>query len=306
MKRRMISGLVAVLLGVVGSVLAIQQASAMNSSEPVWRTTEKPAGQFPASSSLSQPAATGYVALGDSVAAGLGLAATANATDSDTQCGRSSQAYANTVASRLNLPLTSLACSGAMAGDLVTKQAVEGPNITAQLDTAFANGTPKFITITAGANDVHWDEFIRLCYATNCVTKTNTAIAKAYLVVLKVKLNYALSSIQVRSANSATMPRVILTGYYNPVSSKCVDTQQNITASEINWITGQTSQLNQVVKQATANYSFARFAPVSFSAHDICSATPWIQGMNDDAPLHPTAQGQKVIASAIVAAYNKK
>ena len=34
------------------------------------------------------------------------------------------------------------------------------------------------------ANDVHWDEFIRLCYATNCATRTNTAIADTYVSVL--------------------------------------------------------------------------------------------------------------------------
>lgn len=304
MKRRFVNGLIAVVFGVTLSTLAVQTVSA-DSDNQIWRSSTKSNTKFPSSPKPAQPANNNYVALGDSVAAGLGLAAPAGATESDTQCGRSSQAYAATVASRLKLSLTNVACSGATAGDLVTKQAVSGPNITAQLDTAFANGTPKLITITAGANDVHWDEFIRLCYATNCATKTNTTIANAYLSVLQVKLAYALASIQARSGAN-TLPRVILTGYYNPVSSKCVDAQQNITAGEITWISNRTSQLNQTIKQSVASYPFARFAAVSFADHDICSAQPWVQGLSDVAPLHPNAQGQKAISKAIVTAYNQK
>ena len=104
-----------------------------------------------------------YAALGDSVAAGLGLLAASNATNQDLQCGRTTQAYPYIVAQTLGVQLIDVACSGATAGDLVTQQGVSGPNITPQLDIAFAAGTPQLITITAGANDVHWDDFLRYC-----------------------------------------------------------------------------------------------------------------------------------------------
>lgn len=246
------------------------------------------------------PKTNTYVALGDSVAAGLGLDAPDDNTADDVRCGRSGQSYANTVAQELQLPLTNAACSGATAGDLVTKQGVSGPNIAAQLETAFSSGIPKLITITAGANDVHWDEFIRLCYQTNCATRTATAGADAYLYALK--LNYALSSIERRS-NDSTPPMVIMTGYYNPISSSCVNNEQRITDAEVNWVNARTKQLNSLLKDTVKNYSFVRFAPVDFSGHDICSPDPWVQGADDVAPLHPTAQGQAVIAESVLAAY---
>lgn len=242
-----------------------------------------------------------YVALGDSVAAGLGLGESVDAMAEDVRCGRSAQSYATTVAQELQLPLTHAACSGATAGDLVTKQGVSGPNITAQLDTAFSGGIPKLITITAGANDVHWDEFIRLCYQTNCATRTATAGAEAYLYALKLKLNYALNSVEQRS-NGSTPPIVIITGYYNPISTSCVD-DQRITAAEVDWVSVRTEQLNNLLESTAKNYSFVRFAPVDFSGHDICSADPWVQGGDDAAPLHPTVQGQAVIAESVLAAF---
>src|SRR5882672_5758967 len=59
-----------------------------------------------------QPANTRYVALGDSVAAGLGLPAISG---DDARCGRSALAYPALVAANLKLSLTNVACSGATA-----------------------------------------------------------------------------------------------------------------------------------------------------------------------------------------------
>ena len=110
------------------------------------------AGQMPASTTSTSSStsssetnttapAQSYVALGDSVAAGLGLPMSPNASSQDVQCGRSPAAYPNIVASRQNLHLTNLACQGATVGDLVTQQHMSGPNPSAQLSNAFANGT---------------------------------------------------------------------------------------------------------------------------------------------------------------------
>lgn len=252
-------------------------------------------------SSPAKPTSNTYVALGDSVAAGLGLLPAATGTSTDAQCGRSTAAYPNTVATNLGLPLITAACSGATAGDLFTKQSVSGPNIAAQLDTAFANGTPKVISITAGANDAHWAEFIRLCYATNCNTSNYTYAYRAYLAVLKAKLTYAFADIYTRSGGKP--PKVVVTGYYNPLSTACTTQQQNITSGEISWLTTATASLNQTIQNAAGTYaSFVHYVPVSFAGHDICSSQPWVQGVNDPAPFHPTAAGQAVIAKAVTAA----
>jgi len=245
----------------------------------------------------------GYMALGDSVAAGLGLPASASPSASDSQCGRSPQAYAYQVAAAVGKRLSHVACSGATAGDLFTKQGVNGPNITPQLDQAYANGNkPSLITLTAGANDVQWSTFVQKCYAATCGTSFDTAVLKASLAALEAKLYYAFYSIQVRSGTS-TPPRVVATGYYNPLSSQCVAVSQGkLTANEVTWVTNSLNSLNRTIQSVAAKFDFVRYAAVNFSGHDLCSADSWIQGQADPAPIHPTAAGQSAIARSVIAA----
>lgn len=265
-------------------------------------STNSTSSRTPSKTSTSTPPTTkgAYAALGDSVAAGLGLPTSSSATPNDFQCGRSTQGYPNRVANSLGMPLINASCSGATAGDLVTSQGVSGPNLPAQLATAFASGTPKLISITAGANDAHWASFIRTCYTTNCNTTTTTTIADGYLALLRAKLTYALGDIYTRSGGNP--PKVVVTGYYNPVSAGCATLQQNITPAEITWITNETNALNQTIRNSAAQYSFATYVPISFAGHDICTSNSWVQDFNDPAPFHPTAAGQAAIARAVTQA----
>lgn len=237
-----------------------------------------------------------YYALGDSVAAGWGLAQSTKATARDKQCGRSPQAYASYVAKSIKLRYVNASCKGATVGDLFTAQHVEGPNIPAQLKTAFHKGTPRLITITAGANDAHWSAFLQQCYVSNCATSSTTTLANAYLAAMQFKLYYAFSDIQ--SLSAGTPPTVVVTGYYNPVSANCVG--QNFTSQELTWVNAEVTALNQTIKNVASHYSFVRFAPVDFTGHDVCSTTPWIQTANQAAPFHPTTTGQKAIAASVI------
>jgi len=251
--------------------------------------------------SISKPAPdVTYAALGDSVAAGLGLPLTGEG-GTAADCGRSAKAYPYLVAQKRDLTLTNIACSGATAGDLVTRQSVAGTEVPAQLTTAFKNGTPGVISITAGANDAHWTTFLGKCYATTCGSKADTLVANGYLKVLQLKLYYMFGSIQRRSHGKP--PKTILTGYYNPISSACTSVSSRFTASEVTWVTGEINALNQTIKNVTAHYSFAKYVPVDFTGHDICAATPWIQGANTPAPFHPTEQGQAAIARSVLSAF---
>lgn len=248
------------------------------------------------------PTATGrYVALGDSVAAGLGLGVTSENSLADQRCGRSAQAYPYLVAEAKQLDLTHAACSGATAGDLITPQGVSGPNISRQISTVFANGQPDLITVTAGANDSQWSRFIYKCYQLTCGTSTDTTIANSALVVLQAKLSAFFSELKLRS-DGGQPPQTIMTGYYNPLSANCNAQTQQLSSAELAWIEANVSALNQTIKQVTEQFSFASFAPVDFSGHDICSADPWVQGLTDQAPIHPTVEGQRVIANAVLAA----
>jgi len=250
------------------------------------------------SATPSQQSTTGrYVALGDSVAAGLGLPPAAG---SDPACGVSTQAYPAQVAASLGMPYQNLACSGATAGDLVTEQHLSGTSrdIEPQLNMAFANGTPQLITITAGANDMYWQYFARQCYISTCGTATDQAITSWFRAVTAVKLGYALQSIQNRGGGS--VPRVVLTGYYQPLSAACAQQLPAITSAESAWLNSQLASLNQTISSVSAGFSFARYAAVDFSGHELCTAQPWVQGINSNAPLHPTAAGQQAIAVAVL------
>lgn len=258
-------------------------------------------GIAPSSSTVSPSDASTskYVALGDSVAAGLGLQ---RADDGDEACGLSSMAYGARVAASLQLSYTNLACSGATAGDLVTEQHLPDTSrdIEPQLDHAFANGIPQLMTITAGANDIQWSNFIRKCYAATCGTTTDKAAAKVLIAAMRLKLDYALNSIEERSDSGKT-PQVVVTGYYKPFAKSCAKQQSRLMSKEISWLNDQTNALNQAITKAVAKHpKFARYAPVSFSGHELCTSTPWIQGLNDAAPFHPNETGQSKIAQVVL------
>jgi lysophospholipase L1-like esterase len=275
-----------------------QNVPAPNRSAPVSSPTTN------GSVTTTSPATAGtYAALGDSVAAGLGLPQAANAASQDTLCGRSPQAYPDQVSRATGLPLVHVACSGATAGDIFTNQERMGQTVPPQLNTAFASGIPSIITITAGANDAHWTGFLGECFSFSCGSSADTLLANFYLVLLQVKLTTALNDIAARSGGSP--PTVVVTGYFNPLSSSCASLQQNVTASEINWLNGEVNALNQTLQNTSSQFSFVRFTPVNFTGHDICSAQPWVQGINDPAPFHPTAQGQTVIAQAVLGALGR-
>jgi lysophospholipase L1-like esterase len=240
-----------------------------------------------------------YVALGDSVAAGLGLPPNPQGTNEDKICGRSPQAYSSIVASTLSLDATNVACQGAVVKNLSESQTIGSTSIQPQLNAAFAGGTPKLITLTIGANDVRWADFIRACFVTTCDTEANTKAADAYLASLESNLKMGL--IYTWARGFWQTPPVVVTGYYQSVSDKCASS--SLTPSEIAWFRLQTDKFNTTLQKATKDFYFAKFAPVDFTGHDICSPDPWIQRPGvpgEPAPFHPNVKGQEAMAKAVV------
>jgi lysophospholipase L1-like esterase len=244
-----------------------------------------------------------YVALGDSVAAGLGLPQGPGIPE-EQACGRSAQAYPNQVAKNLNVPVEHYACSGAKVDEgLYGPQEVGGNELTPQLDRAFAAGTPDVITVTIGANDLRWSQFVRDCYVWRCGSSFDDARASAYLLDLRWELYLTMQSIQQRSGTT-NPPKVFFTGYFLPLSTtapSCTDTQ-NFSAAEIDWLNTKAAALNQVISDAVSWYGFAEYVPVDFTGHEICTSNPWVQSSQDPAPFHPTAGGQAAMARAVTAA----
>lgn len=245
----------------------------------------------------------GYVALGDSVAAGAGLPI-ADPSDEAHACGRSAQGYPAMVAPGVQLPLKDLACGGATVNaGIMGPQNANGMIVSAQIDRAFQDGVPKLITISVGTNDVNWSNVINKCYTSiTCGTWQDTQDAAKLEYAYYKNLHHVLEEIKARSANAATKPHVILVGYYKPVSNQqpaCADTAP-LTASEISWIRTQVNIINGIMQANALQYGFVQYAAVDFTGHEFCSAQPWIQRLGSRAPFHPNAAGQEAIARAIL------
>src|SRR5664279_739996 len=90
-----------------------------------------------------------YIALGDSVAAGIGLEDNSDSS----ACDRTNQSYPNVIASQLGYNLKNFACNHAtiLAG-ITGEQNVNNLMIASQLQQLFDLPKPNLATITIGAN----------------------------------------------------------------------------------------------------------------------------------------------------------
>jgi lysophospholipase L1-like esterase len=253
----------------------------------------------PVSASAATTQLNTYVAVGDSIAAGAGLPLMDSSTETKA-CGRSDQAYPHLVAAAKNIPLNHIACGGATVKEgLINSQNANGLTVPAQIDRAFANGVPKMMSISIGTNDLHWSDFIKKCYAGTCGTWSDSAALAGLDFKLYYNLNKAMHQIQTKSAGT-TPPKVYIVGYYHPYDTtklNCMDTQ-GITTDEASWVNRQADVLNGVLTITAAQYG-ATYVPANFAGHELCSASPWIQGITAPASYHPTAAGQAAIAQSI-------
>jgi lysophospholipase L1-like esterase len=244
-----------------------------------------------------------YVALGDSVAAGVGLA-----TDSDSSaCNRTDESYPHRVASSRNLALTNLACSQAtLAAGVVGAQDVNKLMAKPQLDQLFARAKPQLITLTIGANDAGWIGIMTKCYTGACGMPADTAEVARRLAAVDAGLRQALAAINTHYQTKP--PRVVVTGYHQvfPATvASCVDLT-GVDAAEQAWGRQQQTAINDMLSRAVGAFSFARFAAVSFAGHELCTADSWVQGTGEKQPYHPTEAGQKEYAKAVTAAVKER
>lgn len=239
-----------------------------------------------------------YVAMGDSVAAGVGLESYSDAS----ACDRTQQSYPHGVASRLGFDLTSLACSGAATGPgILASQPVNDLDVTPQLEALYALAQPKVITLTIGANDLGWTELLARCYSSVCGTAADVAQVDARLAAMKLNLGKILGSLQ--QHYGASGPVVVVTGYYQiyPANFTACADATGVDVAEAQMIRSQQTKLNEALGAVAAQEN-ARFAPVDFAGHELCSAEPWIQGINAAAPFHPTDAGQEAYVAAVTRA----
>ena len=237
------------------------------------------------------------VVIGDSTAAAVGNPRPPSATPLDRACRRSSAAYAADLAMVNNWTVLNLACSGATVqnGLLGAQVLGSGQVIPPQLAEAARATHAKVIVVSVGADDVQWSIMTRLCVAS---TVCNDKVSAAFFA--KLVGDFTRSYYELLGDLSALpgSPAVLVNQYYSPFGAdlSCL-AKYGITAAKEQVLAARLNQLNTVLAQGAQTFGFGVTGP-QFTGHELCSADPYVQGPDDPAPLHPTAEGELAIALA--------
>jgi N-acetylneuraminic acid mutarotase len=226
-----------------------------------------------------------YVALGDSYAAGVG----SGGTSSGGTCLRNSNAYpALWSTSHSAYQTTSAACSGATAG---TVQSTQLQAITAgtTLITVTAGGDPGFVPLMASCS-VPTPRGDLVCSAAALVAQA--AINK----VIEPNLESLYAAIRARSASVGdSTARLIVLGYPDFFAGNllCVTSDSSEQAA-INKTINVLDTAIAKAASATTGTTYVDVRP-AFAAHELCSQTPWLNGLilsNPVTSFHPNHAGQ--------------
>jgi len=189
-----------------------------------------------------------------------------------------------------------LACDSAtIAQGLLGPQPLGAGQIPAQIDSLDQVDNPTVVIVSVGADDLQWSAILAYCaVSTQCDSRASNAYFQQKLA--QFSTDYLQLLIQLGSLPGH--PRVIINRYYDPFGSNvsCI-TQRGLTAAKVATITTWLAALNNVLAKGAAQFGFLSPQP-SFTGHTLCSPLPYVQGLSDAAPFHPTALGQLAIALA--------
>lgn len=267
---------------------SIHSLSELVGSRPVRTRAAKPAG----------PPVTGVqeVVIGDSTAAGAGLPPVPGASATDKACGRSRDAYAADLARANGWREINLACDSAtIPAGLLGPQEQDGHQIPAQLDAAARVKNPAVVIVSVGADDLHWSAILQYCAVT---TQCDNRASAAYFQQALASFSTHYLQLLIRLGTLPGKPKVIINSYYDPFGAdlSCV-TRRGLTPAKVRTLSTWLAALNKVLAAGAGQFGYASAQP-SFAGHQLCSAKPYVQGLADSAPFHPTALGQLAIALA--------
>ncbi len=236
------------------------------------------------------------VVLGDSTAAALGNPLIAQASAQDRACRRSADAYAADLAAVNSWDVLDLACSGATIQDgILGPQQAGSITVPAQLAQARQAANAKLIIVSIGANDVGWSGLVGLCAAaTSCADSASTAYFQQHLNTFASQYYQLLEQLALLPAH----PRVLINLYYNPFDpgQGCLN-GHGLDAAKEGTLTKLLDALNQVLANGATAASQTPVQP-DFTGHALCDPDPYVQGVGDPAPFHPTEAGELAIALA--------
>jgi lysophospholipase L1-like esterase len=236
------------------------------------------------------------VVMGDSTAAGAGLTPVPGASAAARNCGRSADSYAEDLSAANDWKVLNLACDGAtISNGLLGPQTHDGQQLQPQLAVAERAGKASIIIISVGADDLDWGAEVKYCSTTpNCDDKATTAYFQQQLAEFSKNYLDLLS----RLAALRGHPQVIINQYYDPFGPEpgCLG-PAGLSAANLATLTSRLNTLNAVLAKGAAQFGFASPQP-DFAGHQLCTAQPYVQGLDAAAPFHPTALGQLAIALA--------
>jgi lysophospholipase L1-like esterase len=236
------------------------------------------------------------VVMGDSTAAGLGNAALASPSPEDRACGRSADTYAGDLAEANGWRVLNLGCSGAtVEAGLLGPQVVGGTSLPAQLAVAKQATAASVVIVSIGADDLQWSSIIRLCaVAATCSNAASTTYFQQQLAAFTPRYYELLQQLSELPAH----PRVVINLYYNPFdpTRDCLGAS-GLTAGKERSLVAFLDALNSVLADGAQASSFTAVRP-PFAGHALCDPEPYVQGLKDPAPFHPTAAGELAIALA--------
>jgi|GEM_PF-1933474 len=209
----------------------------------------------------------------------------------------------------------------------------------AGLNQAYDDAHPDIVLVTMGADDIQFADIVTWCVTNSLgvmhqgsLKCTNydpgDAVQRDYFAEQsELSTHYALLAqwIEARGKAAHHVPRIVFTNYYNPFprqfETHCPDVYP-LAGAQFMYLSGLQNQLTNNIKDwvhavmaGDKNVDFADFS-TAMDGHEWCTSEPWAYGLsilldhiqagvnagsskNDQAPFHPTPQGQQVLASIV-------
>lgn len=249
-----------------------------------------------ATGTASVPPQVQAVVLGDSTAAGDGNPPIPGGSNLDKACHRSVDSYANDLGVTNDWQVVNLACSGAtVPAGLLGPQPLGSVTATAQLSVVKEIPSASVLAVSVGADDLQWSTLLRVCaVAVTCSNQATISYFQQQLATFTTQYYDLMSQL----AELPWHPTVLINLYYNPFDPQrsCLD-QIGLDAAKEKSLGGLLDALNTVLAQGAQAAGFIAVHP-SFAGHALCDPDPYVQGLGDPAPFHPTAAGGLAIALA--------
>ena len=234
------------------------------------------------------------VVMGDSTAAGAGLAPQLGATNATRACGRSSDSYAADLAAANGWRVLNLACNGAtISHGLLGPQTRDGNPLAPQLAMAARAKHASVVIVSVGADDLRWASMVEYCArVAHCDDRATTAYFQQQLASFSKNYLDLLS----RLSALPNSPQVVINRYYDPFGSQpgCLS-QDGLTSTNLQILVSRLNTLNDVLAKGAAQFGFSSPQP-DFAGHQLCTPQSYVQGLSAPAPMHPTTAGQLAIA----------